>query len=128
MPSPKMSSKIMLYFHGNAEDISNTQYLLSEISSDLVFGRSIGSGPATYLASAKPIGMLILMSAYTSIRNIVKDYVGFLGLLVKERFPNIARIAYVKCPILFIHGMRDRLSIQRGCVINVQLLIIGCTP
>lgn len=41
-----------------------------------LFGRSIGSGPATHLASKKKPGTLILMCPYTSIRSIVKDLVG----------------------------------------------------
>jgi hypothetical protein len=34
----------------------------------LVFGRSIGSGPACYLASMRKPKALILMSPYTSIK------------------------------------------------------------
>jgi hypothetical protein len=41
----------------------------------LVLGRSIGSGPATYLAANKKVGALILVSAFSSIRNIVSDFV-----------------------------------------------------
>jgi fermentation-respiration switch protein FrsA (DUF1100 family) len=75
----------------------------------IIFGRSIGSGPATYLASTKQVGALILMSAYTSIRNIVRDYIGVFGSLIGERFPNHERIKQVKCPVLFIHGIKDKL-------------------
>ena len=39
----------------------------------LVMGRSIGTGPATYLASRNKIGVLILMSAYTSIKRAAAD-------------------------------------------------------
>ena len=41
----------------------------------LVLGRSIGSGPATYLAAKKHVGVLILVSAFSSIRNIVSDFI-----------------------------------------------------
>ncbi len=34
----------------------------------LVFGRSIGTGPATYVASKRKPGCLLLMSAFKSIR------------------------------------------------------------
>jgi len=36
----------------------------------LVYGRSIGSGPATYVASKRKPGCLFLMSAFKSIRAI----------------------------------------------------------
>lgn len=50
-------------------------------------GRSIGSGPATYLASKFDVGCLVLVSPFTSIRGVVEHLVGkFASLLVKERF------------------------------------------
>ena len=41
-----------------------------------IFGRSMGSGPATELAALKDPGALLLMSAYTSIRNVVRHIAG----------------------------------------------------
>lgn len=45
----------------------------------MIFGRSIGSGPATYLASQHKPGCLVLMSPFTSLKDAVKDYVKFVG-------------------------------------------------
>lgn len=42
----------------------------------ILFGRSMGSGPATHLASVKEPAGLILMSPFTSIRDVVKSLVG----------------------------------------------------
>jgi len=40
----------------------------------------------------------------------VKGVVGNLGkFFVAERFKNIDEIAKIKCPVLFIHGMLDKL-------------------
>jgi len=39
----------------------------------IVLGRSIGSGPAIHVASKRNPGSLLLMSAFTSIRNVVCD-------------------------------------------------------
>jgi abhydrolase domain-containing protein 17 len=50
------------------------RYLKTDI---IVCGHSIGSGPACHLASKFPITILILISPYTSIRGILKDF--FLG-------------------------------------------------
>jgi hypothetical protein len=53
----------------------------------LLFGRSMGSGPATYLASKYSPGALILMSPYTSIRNVVRSKVGWaLSLFARTIF------------------------------------------
>lgn len=151
------SSKIILYFHGNAEDVCLTYELLDHIRNSLlvhviaveypgygvyagkpsaaqliedadcvfsfltmyldidpkdiiVFGRSIGSGPATWLASNHDPGGLLLMSAYTSLRAVVKHIAGRVAqYLIAERFKNIDLIAKVTCPTFLIHGQRDKL-------------------
>jgi len=41
-----------------------------------IIGRSIGGGPATYLASVSNIACLVLVSPFTSIRGVVKDIAG----------------------------------------------------
>jgi len=53
----------------------------------MVVGRSIGTGPATYLSKYRKVGVVVLISPFSSIRNIAKNIVGsFLGFLVKDRF------------------------------------------
>lgn len=75
-----------------------------------MLGRSIGSGPATHLATTRSANALLLMSAYTSIRSIAKDMASTLiSYLVKERFRNIDKIGNVKCPVLLLHGEKDTL-------------------
>ena len=44
----------------------------------LLFGRSIGTGPATIVAANRKPGALILMSAFKSIRDIVREQAGSL--------------------------------------------------
>jgi len=76
----------------------------------ILFGRSIGSGPAIWLASRFPVGGLILVAAFASINQVIRSLVG--GLISKvflERFPNIQLIGNVSCPTLFIHGEKDSL-------------------
>ena len=71
-------------------------------------GRSIGSGPATYLAANYEVGALVLISPFTSIRAVVKHFVGNLfSYIVKERFENILNMNKIKCPIHIIHGKAD---------------------
>lgn len=121
------SSKCLIYFHGNAEDIGLSYEMLDHLRTSLkinilameyptygiyedqggcchdkiisdaedvfkfilketklqakdiiLFGRSLGSGPSSYLASKFQPGAMILMSGYTSIRSIVQSKVGSL--------------------------------------------------
>lgn len=73
-------------------------------------GRSIGSGPATYLAAHKSPGILILVSPFTSIQDIVKDFIGkYLMYAVKDRFNNLQLFDHIKCPTFLLHGIKDPL-------------------
>jgi abhydrolase domain-containing protein 17 len=74
-----------------------------------VFGRSIGTGPATHLARYKKVGCLFLMSAFTSIKALVKQLAGKLSVMVKERFNNIENIKHITCPTFIVHGKKDKL-------------------
>jgi len=156
-PCPQPSTKILLYFHGNAEDVNLTQELMYTLQEELkvhiiameyegygvykgntnaenilrdcellfyyvinvlkytpnniiIFGRSIGSGPASHLASRYPIHSLILMSAFTSLRAVVKGLIGsLLQYAIAERFVNKALMKKVNCPVFLIHGKKDGL-------------------
>jgi len=90
------------------------RFLVDEIgvrySQIILFGRSLGSGPAVYLAAQYPVGGLILVSAFSSIRAAVQSIAGrVLAWTFKERFPNGRIIANVSCSTLFIHGGNDGL-------------------
>ena len=75
----------------------------------IIFGRSMGSGPACRLARRREVKALILMSAYMSVQKAAKSLVGCFGCCVRERFRNFHRISALKIPILFLHGKKDRV-------------------
>ena len=74
-----------------------------------IFGRSIGTSPAIYLASKRKPNALFIISSFTSIRAVADNLVGPLKYLLKERFNSKEYIQNVTCPILFIHGQSDPL-------------------
>lgn len=79
-------------------------------SSIILFGRSIGSGPASLLASLREPCALLLMSPFMSIRDIVREKAGSaLQYLINDRFRNIDVMTQVNCPTFFVHGQRDQL-------------------
>jgi abhydrolase domain-containing protein 17 len=71
----------------------------------IVFGRSVGSGPSTYLASTQPIAGLILESAFISAFRVVVPF----RLLPFDKYPNADRLAKITVPLLVIHGDRDQV-------------------
>ena len=71
----------------------------------IVFGFSIGTGPATELAATKPVGGLVLQAPYLSAPRIVTK----VRLLPIDPFPNLKRIGDIKCPLVVIHGTDDSI-------------------
>lgn len=77
----------------------------------IIYGRSMGSGFATKLASKNSPRMLILESPYYSMTKMAKRYIPFMPASLILRFPlkTYKWIQYVQCPIKIIHGTSDRL-------------------
>jgi abhydrolase domain-containing protein 17 len=77
----------------------------------IVFGRSVGGGPSTYLASTQPIAGLILESTFISAFRVIVPF----RLLPFDKYPNADRLAKVTAPLLVIHGDRDQvIPFQHG--------------
>ena len=77
----------------------------------IVYGRSLGSGFATKLASINNPKMLILDAPYYSLTKVTARYAPFmpLSLLIKYPLPTYKWLKYVQCPIHIIHGTNDKL-------------------
>ena len=69
----------------------------------IIFGRSVGSGPAVHLAARQPAAALILQSPFVSAFRVVTR----VPLLPFDKFPNYKEIARVRSPVLIIHGAND---------------------
>lgn len=77
----------------------------------ILYGRSLGSGFATKLASTNNPKMLILDAPYYSLTKVTSRYMPFmpLSLLLKFPMPTYKWLKYVNCPIHIIHGTNDKL-------------------
>jgi pimeloyl-ACP methyl ester carboxylesterase len=75
-----------------------------------VYGRSLGSAVATYVAATYPVRGLVLESPFTSARDMSRrHYAPFPSFLVRLRLDNLATIRRTRCPVLVFHGTADRL-------------------
>ena len=96
----------------NEDAIVVYEYLTKNLglkeSDVILFGRSMGSGPSTYLSSLYKPFTLLLMSPFTSIKDVAKTLLGKLSFLliplVYERFRNVDTIKHAKCPVFILHG------------------------
>jgi abhydrolase domain-containing protein 17 len=74
-------------------------------SSIVLVGRSIGSGPSTWLASRENPAGLVLISPPTSAFAVRIP----VPILPRDRFPNLKLIRRIDTPLLVIHGGRDAI-------------------
>ena len=83
-----------------------TENLNVEPGKIILYGRSIGSGPSSYLAEKYPVAGVILHSPLMSVLRVVFN---LRFTLPFDKFPNINRVARINCPIFIIHGKRDEI-------------------
>lgn len=76
----------------------------------ILFGYSLGTGPAAELASANNPKMLILKAPYYSIEEEAKEGFPYLpiGLLQRYEFPTYKSLEKTKCPVVIFHGDADK--------------------
>lgn len=84
-------------------------YLVEEMAVEpkriISMGRSVGGAVATHLAYKKQVGGLIIESSFVTAFRVITR----IPLSVIDKFRNISKVSKVRCPILVIHGMDDRL-------------------
>lgn len=80
-----------------------------EPSDITIFGRSLGTGVASYLAAQKQPKQLILETPYNSIVGVVQAFVPFLWFPVapSPNFSNERYLPTIECPIFIVHGTHD---------------------
>lgn len=90
-------------------------YLTSSLGVDggriVVYGWSLGSGPATYLAVEKHPAGLITEGAFTSLPDIGADRYPWMPVraVMHTRFDNLRRAPDVSVPWLIFHGRSDEI-------------------
>lgn len=88
-------------------------YLINIFKSENIFvmGRSIGSGPAVYLAANRKIMGLALISPFCSLNLFINEIFDetFKFEDPEEEFDNVQEIKKVNAKIVIIHGLKDKL-------------------
>jgi len=77
----------------------------------IIWGHSLGSGPAVQLASGHAAAALVLFGAFTSVPDAAADTYPYLPVraLVGVRFDSRTRIGTVRTPVVIAHSLGDRL-------------------
>lgn len=89
------------------------QYLVEQLrlqpENVVILGHSLGGAVAVDLASRRKCGGLVVVSSFTTGREMARRMFLLPGLeyLPKSRFDSLAKIAQVRAPVLVVHGTRD---------------------
>ena len=77
----------------------------------VLYGRSLGSGMASYLAACVPARMVILETPFDNIRGLLASHVGAAEPPFEPvfTFPNAENLQKSTLPLLIFHGTRDRV-------------------
>lgn len=89
------------------------KYLIDERKVDpseiVIFGRSLGGGVASWLATRHTPRALILESTFTSIPELAAEVYPYLPVrwLARTQYNNLRNIRSIYCPILLVHSCED---------------------
>ena len=71
----------------------------------LIYGRSLGGGPAVQMAVEEVPAGLVLQATFVSVYRVVTRW----PILPFDQFQNLAKLPQVKCPVLIMHGESDEV-------------------
>jgi uncharacterized protein len=79
-----------------------------------VMGRSLGSGVATALATARPVEKVILVTPYDSLARVAADHYPWAPVrwLVKDSYDSARRVKDVRVPVLLLIAARDDVILR----------------
>jgi fermentation-respiration switch protein FrsA (DUF1100 family) len=77
----------------------------------VIFGRSLGAGVATWLATQTAPAGLILESSFTSVPALARKYYPIFPVrwLARIHYDSASRLPTVNCPVLVVHSRDDEL-------------------
>lgn len=76
----------------------------------IYLGESLGGGVAVALAREAPPRGLVLLSTFTSVRDMGRVHYPIIPTaLVPDAYPSLRRIRELECPLLVLHGDRDEI-------------------
>jgi fermentation-respiration switch protein FrsA (DUF1100 family) len=75
----------------------------------VAFGESLGGAVSIALARARQCGAVVVVSTFTTMRDVARAHFGPLALLSGKRFNSLGHMAGLSVPIFVAHGDRDEI-------------------
>lgn len=73
------------------------------------FGESLGGAVSIALATRRRCAAVIVVSTFTSLRDVARAHYGALATLAGRQFDSASLVASIGVPILIAHGDRDEI-------------------
>ncbi len=79
-------------------------------------GESLGGAVALELALGRPPAGLVLISTFTSVRDMARVHYRFIPrAVVPDAYPSLQRIGELRAPVLLVHGEDDEIVPVSQC-------------
>ncbi len=77
----------------------------------ILYGKSMGTGVANYIASTQPCGRVILETPYYSLPTVYDDFTWIYPTryMIRYQMPSYKYIPLIQAPITIFHGTHDAL-------------------
>jgi uncharacterized protein len=86
---------------------------VSKVKSDsiILYGKSMGTGIATYIAANNNCKRVILETPYYSLKTVYDDFTFIYPTkwMLRFQFPSYKNVPLIKAPITIFHGSKDEL-------------------
>ena len=75
----------------------------------VAFGESLGGAVSIHLATVRPCAAVVVVSTFTTMRDVARSHYGLGGLLAGSGFDSVRRVRGVHVPLLVAHGDDDEV-------------------
>jgi uncharacterized protein len=95
----------------------------------LLFGRSLGTGVATFVAGKRPVSKVILVTPFDSLRDVAKAHFRLfpVGLLMRHPFNSLANADQIQCSPLVLIAANDQIIPRKNSMNLVHAFSGKCT-
>jgi len=102
----KFTERILYNWADYLYNFARTRFSSDSI---IIYGKSMGTGIATHLASLQPCKRLILETPYYNFPSVIKQYVPIYPVdwMINYKIPTYEYIQHVTVPVTIFHGTND---------------------
>jgi uncharacterized protein len=75
----------------------------------VAFGESLGGAVSIHLATVRPCAAVVVVSTFTTMRDVARFHYGLAGLLAGSGFDSLRHVRGVHVPVLVAHGDEDEV-------------------